>query len=172
MELQEEVIPKFINKPGLIVNIALRDGPNCFLCDEEFTEDDPQTLDHWIPISKGGTWDISNLRNMHRRCNALKSDTMPIDDYTVIIKSRDPRSRRRAEKRNGRPIVCTLCESGRLLLIGEECGLCGSGPQPATAPRTLQTSPSQCDHDIWHCRECFVDNPSLRQSAIVRIITG
>lgn len=161
-----------LTKPEMVELLANDWGYFCFLCEDEFTENDGPTIDHWIPLSKGGTWDLENLRIMHRRCNAIKSDTMPVDDYTVVIKTRLPASRRRVEKRNGRPIFCTLCESGRLLLIGEECGLCGSGPQPATAPRTLQTSPAQCDHDVWHCRECFVENPSLRRSSLVKIITG
>lgn len=170
--MQQEEQGKIKTKAELVVEVGEEWGFWCFLCEEEFSDEDPPTIDHWRALSRGGTWDVSNLRLMHRRCNALKSDTMPIDDYTVIIKSRDPRSRRRAEKREGRPIHCELCFSGRALNIGEQCGLCGSGPQPSTAPRTLQTSPSQCDHDIWHCRECFVDNPELRQSSIVRIITG
>jgi hypothetical protein len=171
MGMQSE---QFKTKSELVEAVAEMWGYFCFLpiCQGDFTEEDPASLDHWRPLSKGGTWDISNLRLMHRRCNAIKSDTLPINEYEVIIKDRAPRARRRADKRSGRPIVCSLCESGRLLLPGEECGLCGSGPQPATAPRTLQTSPSECNHSTFHCRECFVENPSLRDGATMSLIIG
>lgn len=39
--------------------------------------DDRPHLDHWIPLSKGGTDDPGNLHYMHARCNTSKSDKHP-----------------------------------------------------------------------------------------------
>jgi 5-methylcytosine-specific restriction endonuclease McrA len=35
------------------------------------------TVDHWIPLSKGGSDDITNLRPAHWTCNRKKSDKLP-----------------------------------------------------------------------------------------------
>lgn len=35
------------------------------------------TVDHIIPVSKGGSDVLENLQLAHRRCNRLKSDKMP-----------------------------------------------------------------------------------------------
>jgi HNH endonuclease len=36
-----------------------------------------RTVDHIIPISKGGKWDHRNMVHCCRQCNALKADRMP-----------------------------------------------------------------------------------------------
>jgi 5-methylcytosine-specific restriction endonuclease McrA len=37
------------------------------------------TLDHIIPLSKGGTHTWDNVRPAHRRCNELKGDRLYLD---------------------------------------------------------------------------------------------
>ena len=49
--------------------ILERDGPYCWWCEFPFTKDDPSTIEHIVPRSKGGTHDLENLANVHRRCN-------------------------------------------------------------------------------------------------------
>ena len=39
--------------------------------------DDYPTIDHWVPVSKGGTHRFVNLRLMCADCNGSKDDTMP-----------------------------------------------------------------------------------------------
>jgi len=137
--------------------------PSCLI---EFNETDEVTIDHWIPLSRGGTWDIKNLRLMHKRCNALKSDTMPNADGSLPSRVRDDKSRTAVKAE-----ICDTCMSGRLLLPEEECPDCGSGPQPATAPKTLQRKPKECDHDKYHCWVCFLD-PDIRVSSLKHLLIG
>ena len=44
---------------------------NCVLCGKPMREND-KTLDHKIPLSKGGTNSIGNLQLAHSRCNKQK----------------------------------------------------------------------------------------------------
>lgn len=66
--------------------ILLRDGFICQICGIEptklnrFALDIPDlsklSIDHKIPVSKGGTNDPSNLQCACRKCNAIKSDNI------------------------------------------------------------------------------------------------
>lgn len=48
----------------------------CAICNQNMKVDD-RSIDHVIPISKGGTGDIGNLQVVHRSCNAKKYAKMP-----------------------------------------------------------------------------------------------
>ena len=142
--------------------ISLRDGflcfyPECTYKDREFKTEEDITFDHWIPRSQGGTWDVENLRLMHKRCNALKGDRMPLPDGTLPSLRKEPNSgQRRAAKRAERVAVCLKCNSGRALDYGENCDTCGSGPMPATFPQWAQMKPKDCDHELFHCWACML----------------
>lgn len=43
------------------------------------------TVDHIIPISKGGTYDIENLQLAHESCNLMKVDALPDDFIDKMI---------------------------------------------------------------------------------------
>lgn len=45
------------------------------------------TLDHKIPLSKGGTWKPSNLQLLCADCNTEKADKMPWD-FNVTAKQK------------------------------------------------------------------------------------
>jgi len=176
-----------LDRDTIISELRVRDGDNCKLpscgkpLDFSITEG-PQrvTIDHQYPQARarqdGWTerqiWDLSNLDLMHRACNARKSDKVYNDDGTLP----ESPSRQKAVDKSNRPMVCNLCESGRLLLEGETCELCGSGPQPATAPRYLRVKPSECSHG-WgdnpdeYCWMCFIGHVE-RKPAIDRLIDG
>jgi len=65
-------------------DLLMRDGPLCQICGELM---DWQTgryrervsLDHIIPISKGGSHTMDNVRLVHMGCNSKKSDRLPAD---------------------------------------------------------------------------------------------
>lgn len=175
-----------LSRDEIILSLMERDGTNCQLpsCSKplDFSlVDGPQmvTIDHRFPQSKaresGWTeeqiWDLSNLLLMHRRCNALKGDREFDEEGNLEL----PIPQRKAVAKSERIPVCNLCESGRLLLEGEVCELCGSGPQPATAPRYLRVQPSECAHG-WdntpnYCWMCFIGMVE-RKPSIDRIISG
>lgn len=45
------------------------------------------TLDHVIPLSKGGTHTFDNVKTSHWRCNMLKGDklTLDCDSDTIVV---------------------------------------------------------------------------------------
>lgn len=57
--------------------------PNCALCHEPIDYNlhhlDPMafTVDHIVPLAKGGTDEIANKQATHRACNRTKWDAMP-----------------------------------------------------------------------------------------------
>jgi 5-methylcytosine-specific restriction endonuclease McrA len=54
--------------------VFARDGDICADCGQfGSTEDNPLTVDHVIPLSRGGTSELSNLRVLCRRCNGWKA---------------------------------------------------------------------------------------------------
>lgn len=50
-----------------------------------FVPPDSFTIDHIVPISKGGTYDYSNLQCCCRKCNQLKDDALPDDFFQVML---------------------------------------------------------------------------------------
>jgi 5-methylcytosine-specific restriction endonuclease McrA len=150
-------------------------GPDCFLCGKPFESDSEITIEHWFPQSKAYElgWDynkvnhISNLRLAHKPCNSAKGDLIPNADGTLParpVKQKVPKA--------PRPEECETCANGRLLLIGESCEDCGSGPQPRTAPKATQKKPKECSHSgADHCWMCFIGHIE-RKTALEVIITG
>lgn len=135
-------------------------GDLCFYpeCGKPFNSRADITFDHWwVPQSKGGTWEIENLRLMHKRCNALKGDRVPNADGTLPSQKRDLNSaERRAARRGQRPEICTTCNSGRLLGPDEFCEACGAVPMPFRHPQWAKLSPNDCDHSgVWWCWCCM-----------------
>jgi 5-methylcytosine-specific restriction endonuclease McrA len=74
-----------VNKPSRLAadEVVRIYGNNCAICNEPIdltlkrTSSKGLTIDHWIPLSKGGSDDLSNLRPAHWDCNRKKSDKLP-----------------------------------------------------------------------------------------------
>jgi 5-methylcytosine-specific restriction endonuclease McrA len=74
-----------INKPSRLAadDVVRLYGNTCAVCLEPIdlelkrTSKMGLTVDHWIPLSKGGSDDISNLRPAHWICNRRKSNKLP-----------------------------------------------------------------------------------------------
>lgn len=52
-------------------------GSICYLCRSPFKSMKDITLDHWMPLSKGGEDNLDNYRLAHEGCNKLKSNLTP-----------------------------------------------------------------------------------------------
>lgn len=138
-------------KEQLIVALIERDGYRCMMpgCTRPFTDDDKPTIDHWIPRSISGDESLANLVLMHFSCNNIKGDTIPNPDGTIDI------IRRVRIPKQARPELCATCMSGRILLDGEQCPDCGSGPQPFRYPTAYKRKPKNCSHEgREHCWAC------------------
>jgi hypothetical protein len=148
---------------SLIAVLIELHGDICWYCDKPYTDipDDKwsRTVDHFHSkdwCKKQGydfyqTHGMTNLVMAHKGCNSTKSNREWLEDGTLA-----PRGRVRKPK-GPRPELCDTCMSGRLLLMGEFCPDCGSGPQPATAPKAYQVTPKECDHDgDFYCWMCFI----------------
>ena len=74
-----------INKPSRLAadEVVRIYGSDCAVCNEPIdlnlirTSKMGLTVDHWIPLSKGGSDDMSNLRPAHWICNRRKFDSLP-----------------------------------------------------------------------------------------------
>jgi hypothetical protein len=161
----------------LIAALRARDGERCMYpeCNKPFDKGTHLlTIDHVYPQSKareeGWTeeeiWALDNLQLMGKSCNARKGHLIPNEDGTLPSRATKTKAIKVA-----RPDLCETCYSGRLLFIGEICPDCSSGPQPAAAPKALQVSPKECDHDNFHCWMCFIGHVE-RKSSLTRLIEG
>ncbi len=56
--------------------LRLEQNNCCYHCGVSF-DDKPMEIDHWIPIDKGGTSWISNIKLLCRRCNRSKGHKLP-----------------------------------------------------------------------------------------------
>ena len=65
-------------------DIYIRDKGTCGICGR-FVPPDSFTVDHIVPISKGGTYDYNNLQCCCRKCNQLKDDALQDDFFQVIL---------------------------------------------------------------------------------------
>jgi hypothetical protein len=119
------------------------------------------TIDHWIPQYFGKTngwtmdqiWDMSNLKLMHKKCNAKKGDLIPNEDGTLPPK---PKStfRFRRDKRATRVGICDACNNGHNLGPDEICASCGGNAQ--AFPRWAKVKAHECDHELMWCWACSI----------------
>lgn len=73
--------------------VAARDGTDCYLCHQPTDDNDYEvhptgaimvgpaypSLDHVVPLSRGGSHTFDNAQLAHMRCNSLKSDSLLAD---------------------------------------------------------------------------------------------
>jgi 5-methylcytosine-specific restriction endonuclease McrA len=187
--------PTKVPREVLVARLRERDGDLCQYADcglpldfdtdfQALRQGDPKrrqepTIDHWMPQywckAEGWTpeeiWDLSNLRLMHKKCNAAKGDRIPNEDGTLPAR-KVKTFRYRRDKRAQRAEICTACNAGRNLGPDEWCNACGSGPNPGRYPKWRQMSVKECDHDLFYCVSCTIWFPEIRRSVIDSILTG
>lgn len=67
------------------LDIYVRDKGRCGICGE-FVSPEEYTVDHIIPLSRGGTYEYGNLQCTCRRCNLMKADALPEDFIDIVAK--------------------------------------------------------------------------------------
>lgn len=71
--LQPQNSPRILMPPEVRKYVYERDNYQCKSCGKTNHETD-LNIDHIIPLSKGGTNDLSNLQTLCRKCNLQKSN--------------------------------------------------------------------------------------------------
>jgi len=157
-----------VPRAELVAQLRARDGDRCMhpdcgtVLDFDVAEGPLEvTLDHWMPQhfgksngwTMGEIWALSNLKLMHKKCNAKKGDLIPNEDGTLPPK---PKStfRFRRQKRAGRPELCTECDNGHNLAADEVCANCGCNAQ--RFPRWAKVKAPECDHELFWCWACSI----------------
>lgn len=177
--LLEEVTQGGVKVPRseLVRRLRKRDGdmcqhPDCSAFLDFAVTDGPlePTIDHWMPQAFGKAngwsndqiWALRNLKLMHKKCNAKKGDLIPNEDGTLPKK---PQStfRFRRQKRAGRADLCTECNNGHDLFVGEICANCGCNAQ--RFPRGSKVRFDECDHELAWCWVCSI-TPDMRPSTV------
>ena len=174
--LVEEARVVKIPRDELVAALRKRDGNMCRFSecgkrlDESATGPEEVTIDHWIPQyfgkENGWTpdeiWDESNLRLMHKKCNASKGDRIPNEDGTLPARPTKT-FRYRRDKRASRSDYCEECMNGQSLDHNEVCASCGTYGKffKAEAKARFQ----DCDHEILWCWACSI-TPEMRPPAI------
>lgn len=157
-----------IGRAELLAALRERDGdkcqhPDCGSMLDFSILDGPLevTIDHWIPQWYGREndwtyeeiWDLSNLKLMHKKCNAKKGDLLPNEDGTLPEKA-VRKFRYRRDKRATRAGFCEVCQNGHNLAADEICASCGGNAQ--AYPRWAKVKVPDCDHELLWCWACSI----------------
>ena len=67
------------------LRLLWENGKRCAICGKMIENIDDLTVDHIVPISKGGKREIENCQLAHKACNCKKSDIMP-DEYERLLR--------------------------------------------------------------------------------------
>lgn len=170
-----------MSRQEMIDALVARDGLKCQFPDcgkkmDLSVVDGPfeVTIDHWMPQVFGREngwsfeeiWDLSNLKLMHKQCNAKKGDRVPNEDGTLPERA-VRKFRYRRDKRAGRAELCVACDNGHNLFAGEVCASCGCDAQ--RFPRSAKVRYDECDHEILWCWVCSI-TPEMRPAAGIAAI--
>lgn len=84
---REKIQSALVDKDITVMGLFKRDAGVCYLCGRRCNAEDYvmngetfiagdwyPSIDHVIPLAKGGKHSWDNVRLAHRRCNSLKSD--------------------------------------------------------------------------------------------------
>lgn len=63
----------------LVEAIKKRDGDGCFFCCDPFTAERPETVEHLLAITSGGSNGIANLALAHEDCNMAAGNMAVMD---------------------------------------------------------------------------------------------
>lgn len=72
----------------MVEAIKRRDGDGCFFCCNPFTEENPETIEHLLAITSGGSNGIANLALAHEECNMAAGNRAIMDKIRMREQNR------------------------------------------------------------------------------------
>ena len=79
-------------------------GKRCAICGKKITSLDDLTVDHIVPLARGGKNVIENCQLAHKKCNEAKNDIMP-DVYARLMKYNRRRKLQMRVRQFGRKMI-------------------------------------------------------------------
>lgn len=67
------------------LQLLFKYGNRCAICGKKIRSLDDLTVDHIVPLAKGGKHQIENCQLAHKKCNERKNDSMP-DAYERMLR--------------------------------------------------------------------------------------
>lgn len=161
-----------LNRSQTIDLLASRDnsyGCQWINCTFELNEDNPITIEHRIPRSKGGTDDLCNLELLCQIHNYYRANR-DYENYelrTLVPIEKNPKPQK---VKHRKPTDC--CNEGRNLGRDDVCFTCGSFPKPYNFPRWAKLNPKDCSHSgVFWCWACSIGIYE-RQEASMNLMIG
>lgn len=68
---------------GTKLRLVWENGKRCAICGKEIGDLNDLTIDHIIPLAKGGKNKMKNFQLAHRECNIRKGDKMPNEELKL-----------------------------------------------------------------------------------------
>jgi 5-methylcytosine-specific restriction endonuclease McrA len=100
------------------IEVYNRDGWVCGICkgfiDSALKSPHPDSasIDHIVPLSRGGTHTMDNVRAAHRGCNSRKKDRIPGEQYETVTTWRKITSTANSLARTARRLSASLASEG------------------------------------------------------------
>lgn len=66
------------------IKLLWKYGKRCAICGKKICSLDDLTVDHIVPLAKGGKNEIRNCQLAHKSCNAAKSDILPEEHEKML----------------------------------------------------------------------------------------
>lgn len=88
---------------GTVKSELIKSAKSCLYCGALFSESVIQTIDHLVPLSKGGTHSIANVVVCCKSCNSRKAGRDFVDWVTTLPDSNRKQSLRAWERLRGAP---------------------------------------------------------------------
>jgi 5-methylcytosine-specific restriction endonuclease McrA len=66
------------------LELLWRDGRRCAICGRKIKDLDDLTIDHIVPLAKGGKNAMENYQLAHKACNEAKGSMLPKEHMKII----------------------------------------------------------------------------------------